>query len=192
MTQILLTGGTGFLGTPLRKILKEHKIPTRLILRKPVELFKNETAVFCEDFFNADELFYKNALKNIQTVIHLAWYVEHGKYQYSNLNEQCKNASFKFAEIALKENIAHFIGVGTCFEYQMQNAPLDISTPLKPFTPYGTAKAELFLELKKLFQNTKTRFSWARLFYLFGENENPNRLTPSIHNALKNGEKNNN
>ena len=186
MKNILITGATGVVGLPLRALLAERGIPARLILRKKTSLFKNETAVFTNDFFNESPDFFENALNNIQSVIHLAWYTEHGKYQHSNLNSVCKNASFEFAKMALKNNVEHFIGIGTCYEYQKQKEPLDISTPLKPFTPYGKAKAELYFLLNELFNNTKTRFSWVRLFYMFGENENPNRLTPSLHHYFQN------
>lgn len=186
MKNILLTGGTGFVGLPLRALLQKTGIPVRAILRKETELFQNETAVFTKDFFNESPEFFNEILNNIECVIHLAWYTEHGKYQQSPLNEVCKNASLTFAQCALKNNVKHFIGIGTCYEYQKQKEPLDILTPLKPFTPYGKAKAELYLQLNELFQNTQTRFSWARLFYMFGRHENPNRLTPSLHHHFQN------
>lgn len=186
---ILLSGGTGFVGQPLRKVLFQKNIPVRLILRKPVDLFPNENAIYTENLFNENENFFKNALKNIQTVIHLAWYTEHGKYKNSPFNKICKEKTILFAKMALQENTKHFIGIGTCFEYQISNEPLSLNAPLNPQTPYGKAKAECYLNLNHLFSHTSTRFSWGRLFYLFGENENPNRLTPYIHHCLKNNEK---
>lgn len=186
---VLLSGGTGFVGQPLRELFSLNQTPVRLILRKEVPLYSNEEAFYTQDLFKENVLFFQKALKNIHTVIHLAWYTEHGKYQHSPLNEICAKTSYLFAQTALKETIRHFIGVGTCFEYAIQNKKMDIATPLIPSTPYGKAKANLYLKLNALFHNTATRFSWARLFYLFGENENPKRLTPYIYNCLKNKEK---
>ena len=65
---------------------------------------------------------------------------------------------------------------------------LSVETPLKPVTLYAGTKAALFFSLLHWFGIHKVEFAWCRLFYLFGEGENSDRLVPYIRSKMKNGE----
>jgi len=80
----------------------------------------------------------------------------------------------------------HFVGVGTCFEYDVEAGELSVETPLKPTTPYARAKVALFKSISQIPIQTNKTYAWCRLFYLFGENENPKRLVPYLHQQLQN------
>ena len=62
MTQknsVLLTGSTGFLGKQLRRLLHKNNIKTILILRKKIDLLDNEIAIYTDDLFSENKVFWQ-------------------------------------------------------------------------------------------------------------------------------------
>jgi nucleoside-diphosphate-sugar epimerase len=59
--------------------------------------------------------------------------------------------------------------------------------PQAPATVYGASKLALFEILDEFFKTTGVRFSWCRLFYLFGEGESDKRLYPYLNRCLAAG-----
>ncbi len=87
-----------------------------------------------------------------------------------------------------KAGVRRFIGIGTCFEYDLTSGILTIDTPLKPLSPYADAKAALYLALSHWLSMQSVEFVWCRLFYLYGEGEDPRRLVPYLRSKLAKGE----
>jgi hypothetical protein len=50
------------------------------------------------------------------------------------------------------------------------------------------AKADIFMALSKLLPKNGIEFAWCRLFYLYGEGEDPRRLVPYVRGKLGAGE----
>jgi nucleoside-diphosphate-sugar epimerase len=96
--------------------------------------------------------------------IHLAWYVEPGKYLESPLNDKCRDDSLALIK---STPCRRWVVAGTCFEEF-------------PTTRSARAKRDLYLELEKL----DIELAWTRLFYLYGPREHPRRFVPSVINAL--------
>jgi nucleoside-diphosphate-sugar epimerase len=94
----------------------------------------------------------------------------------------------RLAEGARNAKVRRFVGIGTCFEYDLNVGYLSIDVPLKPSTPYAQAKVETFAALSKFFPDNGIEFAWCRLFYLFGEGEYPRRLIPYLRARLDAGE----
>jgi len=61
------------------------------------------------------------------------------------------------------------------------------ATPLAPRGAYGVAKDSLRRELERWSVETGASACWARLFFLFGEAEDPRRLVPSVARSLLSG-----
>lgn len=193
MINILITGSTGFVGT---QVLKElNKIDNvclfPVIRSKNKNIFKNFKKVkkifITRDIFNETEAWWKKKLVKIDIVIHIAWYVEHGKYLDSEINFNCLNGSLQLGKAVAKSGVKKFIGIGTCMEYDFSKPKLTVNTPLNPKNLYAITKVALFTSLRQLFNIYKKQFVWCRLFYLYGEGENSNRLSAYIHNQLKKG-----
>jgi len=77
---------------------------------------------------------------------------------------------------------------GTCAEYDWS---VDVChegvTPLTPTTAYGRAKLQLFRAMADLCAHHDVAFSWGRIFHLYGPNEHPARLIPSVIRSLLGG-----
>ncbi len=190
--RLLLTGATGFLGSHILDNLIEKDFNVSVIIRPDSKkILRNisdlEQIITTNDLFSESQKFFRDSLQNIDIVIHAAWYVEHGKYLQSTKNLDCFSGTVSFAKVAANLDIEKFIGIGTCFEYKQSNEPLGIDSELRPESVYASAKADTYLMLDSIFREKEIDFAWCRLFYLYGDREDPNRLIPYIRNQLSNG-----
>jgi len=191
--RILITGATGFVGRQVLKHLTTEDVLVTLVVREGKELlFANnsvvESVILTQDLFAETVEWWGNVLSGIDTVIHLAWYVEPGKYLDASQNIDCLIGTLNLAKGAVRAGVKRFVGVGTCFEYDLSQGTLSVETRLKPLNPYASAKASLYIILSSWLTGYSIEFSWCRLFYLYGEGENEQRLAPYVYKQLQNGE----
>jgi len=190
---VLLTGATGFVGRQVLRALSEQGAQVRLVLREDKQgQFANqrgiESSVYSSDLFAEDDTWWANVCRGIDTVIHVAWYAETGKYLQSAKNLDCLIGTLQMAKGSALARVRRFIGIGTCFEYDLTGGMLSIETPLQPLTPYGGAKAAAFIALSQYLAQQGLEFAWCRLFYLYGEGEDARRLMPYLRTHLAAGE----
>ncbi len=141
-----------------------------------------------QDLFSETTEWWDTALKGIDILIHCAWYAEPGKYLQSSINVDCLIGTLVMAKCAARAGVRRFVGIGTCFEYDLSYAMLSVNTPLRPLSPYASAKAAAYMALSRWLPAHAVEFSWCRLFYLYGEGEDERRLVPYIHAKLAVGE----
>lgn len=159
--KILLTGATGFIGSHVREALSGHEV---VCLGRDL---LDPHYPYPSEFFDV--------------CLHLAWYVEPGKYLDSPLNHQWVDASLRLARAI---RCRRFAVAGTCFEYAMSNQPLSESSPAVPNTLYAQCKLSLLHQLQQL----GLELTWLRIFYQYGPREDPRRLVPYIIRSLLRGE----
>ena len=189
---ILLTGATGFVGRQVLRSLAASGATVRVVVRAGSESRLPDTPiqaiVTSTDIFTESPAWWAKACKGIDTVVHVAWYAEPGKYLQSPLNLNCLSGTLQLAQGAAQAKVRRFVGVGTCFEYELYTEPLAIDTPLRPLTPYAGAKAAAFMALQHWLPAQSIEFAWCRLFYLYGEGEDERRLVPYLHSRLAAGQ----
>jgi nucleoside-diphosphate-sugar epimerase len=132
------------------------------------------------DLFAESPEWWAEVCRDVDTVIHAAWYVEPGRYLKSPINQECFAGTMRLADGAQQAKVRRLVGIGTCFEYDLDVGYLSVTTPLKPLTPYAQAKVDTFAALSKLLPERGIEFAWCRLFYLFGEGEDARRLVPLL------------
>lgn len=190
MTKVLVTGATGFVGFPTVKTLHAagHDVVCAVRPGRARELADFDVELLeLEDVFAQPPAWWTKNLAGVDMVIHLAWYAEPGKYLKSDKNMDCMSGTLSLAGGAVEAGVKRFVGVGTCFEYDLTSGNLSIETPLAPTTPYAAAKAATYTFLNAWFEEKETEFLWARLFYLYGEREDPRRLVAYLHQQLRAG-----
>ena len=182
---ILISGGTGFIGKQIVNNLSVDNKLTLIVRNKPKTQNKNIKYVTTNNIFSKKKKWFVKYLKNIDLVIHCAWYVNHVDYLTSEKNIECINGTIELSKACIEMKVKKFVGIGTCFEYDVSKKYLSINTPLKPELLYSISKASTYLILKKIFENSDVKFNWCRLFYLYGEGEQKTRLYPIVFNSLK-------
>jgi dTDP-6-deoxy-L-talose 4-dehydrogenase (NAD+) len=193
MTQrVLLTGATGFVGRQVLAALQSAGADVRLVIRTGtagrLAAGAPEDRVTTPDLFAESAAWWQEACRCIDTVIHAAWYAEPGKYLQSPLNMDCLQGTLQLARGAAQAGVRRFVGVGTCFEYDMRGGYLSVDTPLLPTTPYAGSKAAVWLSLANWLPTQNVEFAWCRLFYLCGEGEDERRLVPYVRARLAAGQ----
>jgi dTDP-6-deoxy-L-talose 4-dehydrogenase (NAD+) len=193
LKKVLITGGTGFVGQQIVKALLKREATITLVVRKGKEKDAKElcsvaNVISSDDIFSENQQWWASACTSIDTVVHSAWYVEPGQYLESEKNADCLIGSIELVRGAACAKVARFIGVGTCFEYELSTSRLSIQTPLKPLTTYAAAKTSLFTFCSTYLPSRGTDFAWCRLFYLYGEGEDERRLVPYIRHKISKGE----
>jgi nucleoside-diphosphate-sugar epimerase len=77
--------------------------------------------------------------------------------------------------------------MGSCAEYDSRAGYLKEDGITRPETLYAAAKLATSLVAEKLAAREGIRFVWARLFYLFGPDEDVRRMVPGVIRALLGG-----
>jgi dTDP-6-deoxy-L-talose 4-dehydrogenase (NAD+) len=191
--RILITGATGFVGRQILRELAARDVTVTAIVRSGTES-RLETAPVVTEVIESPDLFaegtdwWADRCRSVDTIIHAAWYAEPGKYLQSARNLDCLSGTLELARGAVSAGVRRFVGVGTCFEYDLTAGRLAIDTPLVPASPYAAAKAATYLALSQWLPANGVEFSWCRLFYLHGEGEDERRLVPYLRARLAAGE----
>ncbi len=191
--KILITGATGFVGRQIVRSLRSKNVDIVPVVRQGKEslvqgLPNVDRVVSTPDLFSESETWWSCQCEDIDIIIHAAWYVEPGKYLQSPKNLDCLLGSLNLAKGSAKAGVHRFVGIGTCFEYELSVGLLSVDTKLNPSTPYAGAKTALFIALSQWTPSESIEFAWCRLFYLYGEGEDKRRLIPYLRSKLQTGE----
>ena len=174
---LLITGGTGFLGKNILEKIDKSKYNITLITRKKVEGYK---CIVVKDLFSLSVNNYLKILKKNQIVLHLAWFTKPGYYFGSYKNLKCLNGSIRLASACKIKKVKKFIGIGTCLEYANKSRRLKTSDITQINSVYSGTKIILYNYCKDLFKKSKTSFLWCRIFYLYGKGEPKEKLVSYV------------
>jgi nucleoside-diphosphate-sugar epimerase len=187
--RLLITGAGGFLGQHCLEPatlagFKVHAADLRPLRDRPSAVTFHELDLL--DAAATERLVEETRPTHL---LHLAWVTTHGQYWTSPLNEVWVEASKHLLASFQRQGGERAVMVGTCAEYDWSEGLCDeISTPIRPMTPYGQAKAQLHQALAELAGRHSLSYAWARLFFLYGPGESPARFVPSVVRALLAGE----
>ncbi len=184
--KVLVTGAAGFIGSHIARQLVRTGHEVHALVRPQTDLWRIEDIrdslrVVQGDLLDPSFILHS---PSFEACIHLAWYVEPGKYLHSPLNKDWVEASLRLARHLKDTGCRRFVAAGTCFEYATSKPPQSESTPTTPSTVYVQSKLELFRALQSIGMD----FAWVRFFYQYGPYEDPRRLMPVIINLLRRGE----
>lgn len=192
--RVFVTGASGFIGSHVTRALINagHDVlalvtPSASLWRINDVLHKLEIVRGMLQDLNA----FKDQLLawQPQACIHLAWYAEPGKYLNSNENLVSLQGSLDLLQLLAKNGCKQFVGAGSCAEYEIKSDHLLVETDrTKPETIYAASKLCFQMLGEKIAAQTGMLFSWGRIFYLYGKQEDKRRIIPSAIISILNGE----
>jgi nucleoside-diphosphate-sugar epimerase len=184
----LLTGATGFVGRHVLDALIETGFDVVAAHRgEPgaaharvqwvrADLTERESARALVDAAQATHL------------VHLGWRAVSGDVANARDNIDWLGHSLALTRDFVDAGGRRIIGCGSCFEYDWSGGIChEDKTPLAPATFYGAAKHALHVALAGLAKQARIECVWARIFFVYGPHEHPNRLVAAVINALSEG-----
>ncbi len=188
---ILIVGGTGFIGYHLaKKSIEKGWQVTSISSRYPkkIRYLSKVKYIICD--ITKKRLLNKSIRKSFDYVVNLGGYVDHSnkKKTLKSHYEGCKNLT----EIFLKKTPLAFVQMGSSLEYGNANSPQkeNIKCRLKKIkSTYGKAKLLSSIHLINLFKKKKFPSTVLRLYLAYGPQQDVNRFLPIIINGCIKNEK---
>jgi len=184
--RVLLTGGTGFIGSHLLVELLQagHEVvAVRRSGSEPViPLVLQPSWIECSLLDLTP-----NELAGVEVVIHLASAgVSPQQASWQELEQINVAAGLQLIQLAYQAGVRRFVASGSCFEYGSEADSWDRippAAPLRPTTPYGASKAAGFLMLQAFAKSHPIEMVYARIFTAYGEGQFSGNLWPSLRQA---------
>lgn len=190
--KIFLTGGNGFLGSHVTRMLvaEGHEV---VALRYPgtpvVECGAAKQPIWIEGTLEDD---FSAHLTGCSALLHLAAYgVNPAQNDWKECFRWNVTASLSIWLQAVAAGIRRFVIAGSCFEYGLSGEryeAIPVSAPLLPTKPYDASKAAATMAAHALAVDKGLELAVLRPFHIFGEGEAPTRFWPALRKAARDGE----
>lgn len=190
MNKIIITGASGFIGKHVINKINRTLFEVHLFSRTIPDNMKKGDFWHRVDLGNLYEVNYIMKKIKASHIIHLAWDVKKNNFAESLVNIEWITKSINLLNAFVNNGGKHFVGAGTCFEYDLENK--NILTELSPCAPqtlYGKCKYEFGKIAEKICVENSVRFVWGRIFYPYGLGEEPRKLFSTVISSFKNNEK---
>jgi nucleoside-diphosphate-sugar epimerase len=187
--KIAVIGASGFIGRHVLRELASHPIEVIAVTRNTAKLSditKNIHVVELDIAYPQSDDYER--LNRPDIVIHLSW---EGLPNYKSLHhfETELPRQYLFLSGLVQAGLPSLLVSGTCFEYGMQSGALSEDIIPLPCTSYGYAKDALRKQLEFLRGKHPFNFTWARLFFMYGEGQAKSSLLPQLKAAVERGDK---
>ena len=184
---ILITGGTGFVGANLvHRLVQEGHKPT-VFIRKESNLWRLKNILTKIKIIQTDLLNTKLLSQQVRKIkpthiFHLAVYGAQQGIQKDTIQTYTQNilSSVNLMEVCCKSGFEQYINIGSSSEYGLKKSAMKEIDMLQPINHYGATKAAISLAAS-VFSNTyKLPISTLRLFSPYGYWEDRRRFIPTL------------
>jgi len=186
--KVALTGGTGFIGQHVRKLLAKSEHNVLLLVRKLAkidELGANEKFVIGDISEDHNDWF--NYLDQPDVLLHLAWGGLPNYLDNYHVEVELPIQS-KFLSNIVASGLPKLVVTGTCYEYGLTSGVLVESQETNPNTPYGVAKDRLRKSLSDLRSEFNFELTWVRIFYPYGDGQSEASIYSQLRASILKGD----
>lgn len=189
--KILVTGGTGFIGSAVVRslLLGGHEVIA--LKREQSSLGRCQDFVGQVEWINLDAADWNQRVSAAkpEAIIHCAWA---GVMSAERLDWKLQASNLElFADllhIAKQAGCQQFIGLGSQAEYGLINGRVGENHPCRPVTAYGATKLACLALLESFARQQVIRHVWLRLFSVYGPGEGSAWFVPSLIRQFQAGE----
>ena len=202
--KIFITGASGFVGKHVLKFLAQYHpdIAITALTRDRTKTARADgfasadgsaragdsdsvTYVYGDVFSPSEGII--NIASSADKIIHLAWGELNNFKSTGHLDKELPG-HFEFLQACVEAGAKDISVTGTCFEYGLCDGVISETAPTEPVTAYGSAKNELLDRMQALQSEKAFQLKWLRLFYMYGEGQNPKSLLASLLQAIDSGD----
>jgi nucleoside-diphosphate-sugar epimerase len=185
--RVLLTGASGFIGRFCIEPLASRGFEVHAVSSRPPAVPGGPATWHRHDLLAEGEAARVVEIVRPTHVLHLAWYAAPRAFWIAPENLDWVRASLVMLRAFERTGGERFVGAGTGAEYAPGDADcVEGVTPLAPSTLYGVCKHAVHAVLES-FAPGRFSSAWGRIFHLYGPEEEPSRLVPTVIKALLNG-----
>ena len=190
MSKVLVTGAPGFVGAAAVRALLDQGNEVIAVVQPGISAWRLEGLTLSLVSLDLDDgAAVERALRDSkpEIILHAAWYANPQDYLTSPMAIASLHATTTLLRAAAQCGCRRFVGIGTCLEYGSSDRPRRESDACEPRTLYAACKLSAWLVCRALAAQTGLSAAWARLFYLYGPDENPGRILPALVTAVRAG-----
>lgn len=191
--KVFVTGATGFIGSHFLNLLAQYPEIEVVGLRRNLDSLPR-IPLMKEPFWITKQLDQVDQvdLEGVDAIVHLA---AHSMYPPYDTLDKCLywnlDAPLKLFNEALDASVTKFIVAGSCFEYGLSGEEFEfipVEAMLKPTLTYAASKAASSIAFYQFAVQNQVKFSYNRIFQVYGEGEAASRLWPSMKKSALSGE----
>ena len=190
MSKVLVTGAPGFVGAAAVRALLDQGDDVVAVVQPGTSAGRLDRLPISSVTLDLDDGgAVERALEEArpEAILHAAWYADPKDYLTSPMALASLHSTTALFQAAIRRGCRRFVGIGTCLEYGRSERPRGESDPCEPRTLYAACKLAAWQVCRALAEQAGISAAWARLFYLYGPDENPGRVLPALVAALRAG-----
>jgi nucleoside-diphosphate-sugar epimerase len=190
MGKLLITGSSGFVGSSLLPKLTSKFNVSALVIRMPKIKFKSVNYII-DNLFEEKKIENLLQKKNFKFLIHLAWEAKPKLFWNSDNNIKFLHASSNLYYYFCLYGGEFAILTGSSAECDLEKKLVKEHEVKKKFikSKYEISKYLFMKNVQKISNIFKSNFAWARLFWIYGENQPRGKLISDIIFHIKNKKK---
>lgn len=185
--RVLVTGASGFVGLPTLAALAASGAEVHAISTRASPPHVEGVRWHHCDLGDGPALERMMQALAPEQLVHLAWYVEHGRFWSAPENLLWVERSLRLLRAFTLNGGRRALLLGTCAEYDWSavEEPLrEYGSPLAPASLYGVAKDALRRVASAYAVTADLELAWGRLFFMYGPREPRGRLVPAVITSL--------
>lgn len=186
MARVIITGGTGFVGSNLTRRLLHDGHEVHLLVRRGYTSWRI-SAIRSDVHLHILDLHEKDALSSTVRRIRPDWIFHLAAYGGNASEKDCYRmveanivGTINLVEVCLKTGFEAFVNTGSSSEYGFKDCAPSETEWLEPNSHYAVTKASASLFCRYTAQSQNVLMPTLRLYSVYGPYESPSRLFPKL------------